>query len=73
MHIFWLDPEFEPITVTNEWVDAQTEYLIKRRVQPVDGISSWYDYENNKFKPTWSIFTTKETSQSVKTLSERGV
>lgn len=66
-----LDPEYEPKTVTNEWVDAQTEYLIKRRVQPVDGISSWYDYETNKFKPTWSIFTTKETSKSVKTLSER--
>lgn len=72
MQIFLsLDPQYEPKTVTNEWVDAQTEYLIKRRVQPVDGIASWYDYENNKFKPTWSIFTTKETSKSVKTLSEK--
>ncbi|XP_011454489.2 cytochrome c oxidase subunit 4 isoform 1, mitochondrial [Magallana gigas] len=69
--IGFADPQYEPKTVTNEWVDAQTEYLIKRRVQPVDGIASWYDYENNKFKPTWSIFTTKETSKSVKTLSEK--
>ncbi|XP_062592980.1 cytochrome c oxidase subunit 4 isoform 1, mitochondrial-like [Saccostrea cucullata] len=62
--------ESEPVTVTNEWVDAQTEYLIKRRVQPVDGISSWYDYENNKFKPTWSIFTTEEKSKSTKLLTD---
>ncbi|KAI1285300.1 Mitochondrial cytochrome c oxidase subunit [Halotydeus destructor] len=40
-----LDESFSP-----EWKQKQLEYMIALRIDPIDGVSSKWDYENNRWK-----------------------
>jgi len=39
-----------PETITREWQVAQLELMVKQRQGAVDGVSSNWDYENNRWK-----------------------
>jgi cytochrome c oxidase subunit 4 len=39
-----------PETITKEWKDAQLELMVKQRQGHVEGVSSRWDYENNRWK-----------------------
>lgn len=39
-----------PTTITEEWRRAQLEKMVRQRIGHVDGVSSKWDYENNKWK-----------------------
>lgn len=39
-----------PGTMTEEWKKSQTEQMVRMGVGPIEGISSKWDYENNKWK-----------------------
>lgn len=39
-----------PHTITKEWQEKQLEHMIKQRQGPIDGVSSHWDYENNRWK-----------------------
>jgi len=39
-----------PHTMTREWQIAQLELMLKQRQNPISGIASHWDYENNRWK-----------------------
>ncbi|CAI9715883.1 cytochrome c oxidase subunit 4 isoform 1, mitochondrial-like [Octopus vulgaris] len=39
-----------PHSLTQEWQDAMLEKMIAQRVNPIEGVSSQYDYENERWK-----------------------
>lgn len=39
-----------PETITREWQEKQLENMVKQRQGPVEGVSSRWDYENNRWK-----------------------
>jgi len=39
-----------PRTITREWQEKQLELMLKQRQNPVMGLSSHWDYENNRWK-----------------------
>ncbi|ESN93108.1 hypothetical protein HELRODRAFT_69935 [Helobdella robusta] len=39
-----------PHTITREWQEKQLENMIKQRIGHIDGLSSKWDYENNRWK-----------------------
>lgn len=39
-----------PGTITEEWKEKQTEQMIRQRQNPIEGVASKWDYENNKWK-----------------------
>lgn len=39
-----------PHTITREWQEKQLENMIKQRQGPIGGVSSHWDYENNRWK-----------------------
>jgi len=40
----------EPHTSSREWQEKQLELMLKQRQNPIQGISSHWDYENNRWK-----------------------
>jgi len=40
----------KPITITEEWMHANLERMIKQGQGPIEGVSSKWDYENNCWK-----------------------
>ncbi len=39
-----------PVTITKEWQEAEVISMITQRAGAIEGISSHYDYENQKWK-----------------------
>jgi cytochrome c oxidase subunit 4 len=48
LHLYVMSPL--PETITKEWQVAQLELMIKQRQGHVEGVSSRWDYENNRWK-----------------------
>jgi len=39
-----------PHTINREWQEAQLELMLKQRQNPVQGLSSNWDYDNKRWK-----------------------
>jgi len=39
-----------PITITEEWKERQTEHMVRQGQNPIEGVSSKWDYEKNQWK-----------------------
>jgi len=50
--MFFCDSVYEPMpeSTSLEWKKKQRDWMVMWKVNPIEGISSKYDYENNKWK-----------------------
>ena len=39
-----------PITITEEWKEKMVEHMVRQGQNPLQGVSSKWDYENNRWK-----------------------
>jgi len=39
-----------PHTITREWQVAQLELMLKQQQNPIQGLASHWDYDNNRWK-----------------------